>query len=419
MNNEKQKLLTFYTSSHKNMFNEYFKPSFNKYLKDEFELVEMEGDQICKSAIYQNDGWNESVFEKVKFIYNFMNNDKSDFFVFSDVDIEFFSSIKKILIDELGDEDIAFQCDGGEFLCSGFFICKNNEKMKKLFKKMVDDYDHSKGDQYNYNYFIKRSNVKYKFLSNKFFSIWRTSDKQRWCYEDNIIFPKYPIVVLHANWTKGVKNKEKLLNIFKYRNEIQDELEKGIKDEQLDIIKKLDKMSYIEYLYISNDILFKDKCNLLVFGAGYDSKLWININKKGRTFFLEDSEEWIDIVSKENYRINIFKVKYTTCIKNVDKYIEKYNKGEIDFLNMNIPLEIMNIKWDMILVDAPVGGRVFFDEHEYGRFQSLYAAYQLFLNNKDVTVFVHDCDRFIDKIWTKMFFGNNYSQIDTLRKYCK
>lgn len=413
MSEKKHKLLVFHTPSHDNMFNKYFKTSFDKYLKDEFELVVARGEQICESATFKNSKWSESVAEKVKFVYEFIKNDKSDFFVFSDVDVEFFSPIKKHLVEELGDMDIAFQNDSKNVLCSGFFICKNNRRIRFFFETMMYNYDLDRGDQDHYNFFLKKTNVKYKFLSNRFFSIWRTNDRVSWDKKQNIIFPEYKINMLHANWAIGVEDKEKLLEEFQLRYKYQNEIKNKLSEKQLSIIEQLRMMSFSEYLFLCDNILSRKKCNLLIFGTGYDSKLWIDINKDGKTLFLEDSDEWIDKANEENPEIDIFKIKYDIFVKDNVRYVEEYKKSNNDFLKIDLPAEINNIKWDIILVDAPRA----IEGNECGRSQSLYISYNFFLKNKNTMVFIHDCNRIAERIWTQLLFGNEFSKIDTLRKY--
>jgi rhamnogalacturonan II specific xylosyltransferase len=41
-------------------------------------------------------------------------------------------------------------------------------------------------------------------------------------------------------------------------------------------------------------------CNLLIFGLGFDSVFWNDVNKLGSTVFLEDNQHWIDTVRKCN-----------------------------------------------------------------------------------------------------------------------
>ena len=50
-------------------------------------------------------------------------------------------------------------------------------------------------------------------------------------------------------------------------------------------------MSEQEYRVIADAVVRRSPCNVLVFGTGYDSELWMKCNARGQTVFLEDSEK--------------------------------------------------------------------------------------------------------------------------------
>jgi len=51
-------------------------------------------------------------------------------------------------------------------------------------------------------------------------------------------------------------------------------------------------------------------CNLLVFGVGNDSALWHNLNKDGRTVFLENIPEWTSKVKEKNDYLHVLDLNY-------------------------------------------------------------------------------------------------------------
>ncbi len=64
---------------------------------------------------------------------------------------------------------------------------------------------------------------------------------------------------------------------------------------------------------------------------------------------------------------------------------------------MNLPGNIENVSWDIIIVDAPGG----WNDQLPGRMKSIYAASRLVSDIGDV--FVHDCNRTIEDVYTRTF----------------
>lgn len=200
------KLYTIYTESHKEMYERYFL----KTLPDEFELVSLEIPQECTGDFYSN-GWDKTCYRKVELFLKVCEENMGSTFVFSDVDIQFFGKIKDVLVEELGDHDIACQNDTGNVYCSGFFICKANERTLNMFRAMIENYAFE--DQATLNNHIHM--VKSKFLSEKFFTIghllggWQGQDFEM----------PYEILMHHSNWVIGVETKIRLMDKVREENE--------------------------------------------------------------------------------------------------------------------------------------------------------------------------------------------------------
>jgi len=201
------KLYTIYTPSHKIMFDNYFKPSL---IEGEYELASETRDQECSTGSYYQEGWNLTTYRKVEYFIKIAEENIGGIFVFSDVDIQFFGRTKETLLEELGDYDIAAQNDTFNCMCSGFFICRSNERTIEMFKSMKDKYGEYKEDQDALN--KNRHIAKWKFLSGKFFTFGQLAGTV-WTGQD-FITPK-DILMHHANWTMGVDNKIKLLEKVK------------------------------------------------------------------------------------------------------------------------------------------------------------------------------------------------------------
>lgn len=171
-------------------------------------------------------------------------------------------------------------------------------------------------------------------------------------------------------------------------------------------MKKVKKkqMTEEEYRYIAS--LLGDK-NFLVFGTGHDSELWRYSNKNGFTVFLENNDEWID---EHN---DIYKVTYNTRLDQADFLLSEFKNGNTSNLEIRLPDFVTETQWDVILVDSPEG----WAKHCPGRMQSLYAAYVL--AKEHTHILVHDCDRYVEDLYTSEFFTNRINNFTKLRHFKK
>jgi len=210
--------LNFYTNyspSHKILFDEFFIKSFPH---EEFNLNIQLDEQKCPSGNYHSEGYAESCLLKVNMLVNACKNNMNSYFVFSDIDVQFFGKIKDVLLQELDDYDIACQSDNHEY-CAGFFICKCNEKTLHLFESMSKDLQSNLSNlnmdcQFMLNKYIPILEIKAKKLSHKFITI---GNLQSGVWDENKSVAQFPkdILMHHANFTIGVQNKIKLLQIVK------------------------------------------------------------------------------------------------------------------------------------------------------------------------------------------------------------
>ena len=146
-------------------------------------------------------------------------------------------------------------------------------------------------------------------------------------------------------------------------------------------------------LIIDNLVKIKS-CKFLVFGLGNDSGMWMEVNKEGRTAFLEDQTEWFNKITASNPGIEAYLIKYPN---NITQWKEVLDKPER--LELKLPQKISNTKWDIILVDAPAGWQMI--EEFAGRMSSIYMTKKLIKENG--IIFVHDCDREIEGIYTNKY----------------
>lgn len=160
------------------------------------------------------------------------------------------------------------------------------------------------------------------------------------------------------------------------------------------------QMTEEEYRYIAS---FLGDKNFLVFGLGYDSKLWRYANRNGFTIFLEHDPKWITSES------DVFQISYTTKLTQADELLSEYRQGNFKNLSISLPNIVLKTEWDYIFVDSPQG----YKDHYPGRMQSIYAA--SILANTDTHIFVHDCDRRVEDMYTREMFSQTVNQLTKMR----
>ena len=170
-----------------------------------------------------------------------------------------------------------------------------------------------------------------------------------------------------------------------------------------------EQMSYDEYDFICSQIAKKSPINLLIFGLGKDSILWDTLNKNGLTLFIEDDVAWVDKIKKTVPNSIIETYEYFT--KN--KYISTYFKSDnpIYPFRMNLDPRWYNTHWDMIILDGPTG----WGDECPGRFQPMATVTMMDFD----LLCIHDCERWIENLYSRVCFGNQFKQIDKLRIYKK
>jgi hypothetical protein len=139
-----------------------------------------------------------------------------------------------------------------------------------------------------------------------------------------------------------------------------------------------------------------ERCNLLIFGLGNDSPLWVEANSQGRTVFLEDYKPWYDKITTLLPLIEAYQVSYPCNITQWHELLEQPKK-----LKMDLPSEVTGTRWDVILVDGPRGNQ--FKEEIPGRMSSIFMSGRLV--GKGGHIFVHDADRNVEKAFSARYLS--------------
>ncbi|XP_004236364.2 arabinogalactan O-methyltransferase 2 [Solanum lycopersicum] len=170
----------------------------------------------------------------------------------------------------------------------------------------------------------------------------------------------------------------------------------------------------------------KSPCNILVFGleTQYSSQI-STINRGGFTVFLEDNPAKIKLYNSTSNAdsTRIYRVEYQTVASDAYKILKHARQNQKDcyisatarpsslkhdvhsnssrkckFMSLvtNVPKEVYEVKWDLVIVDGPEGDK----PESPGRMAAIYIAGVLARRSKNKNgthVLVHDVDRMIEK----------------------
>ncbi|XP_022137486.1 glucuronoxylan 4-O-methyltransferase 1-like [Momordica charantia] len=162
----------------------------------------------------------------------------------------------------------------------------------------------------------------------------------------------------------------------------------------------------------------RSPCNFLVFGLGHDSLMWATLNHGGRTVFLEEDDSWIQQIRRRFPMLESYHVTYDTKVNQADILMDvgkgpectavgdpKYSMCQLAL--KGLPEEVYEVKWDLIMVDAPTG---YYDDAP-GRMAAIYTAGMMARNREEggiTDVFVHDVNREVEDRFSKEFLCRGY-----------
>ena len=147
----------------------------------------------------------------------------------------------------------------------------------------------------------------------------------------------------------------------------------------------------VEQLYAIAEVV-TPPMNLLVFGLGYDSSFWCELNDGGRTVFIEDNGAWFRHIKSRHTLLEAYLITFNTRRSQWKGLLKKPES-----LKLKLPREIYVGVWDVVLVDGPAG----YADDTPGRMKSIYMASQLV--RTDGAVFVHDAEREVEKVYCDRF----------------
>lgn len=225
----KIKAYTLFTDSHKKFLTDYFIPTFP--YREEIELTILHRPQHCKTASFETEGWKETMRDKVNcFIEGIESCTEEDIFMFIDPDIQFFGDFYDDIVSNLSNKDAVFQNDVFGGVNTGFFAVKNNNRVRSFFKTILGNLDSFSQEQVLANYLLTNSDkfpsiaISWAFLPAKYWTYGHIAAlpgegvepyRGSWTPDAPDFDVPQDIVIHHANWTAGINNKIKLLEIVK------------------------------------------------------------------------------------------------------------------------------------------------------------------------------------------------------------
>ena len=159
---------------------------------------------------------------------------------------------------------------------------------------------------------------------------------------------------------------------------------------------------------VINDIFVNIKPNnkMLVFGLGYDSKMWYEGNNKN-TFFIENKDEYIQLNIKNIPSENIIKYDYKTTCSTSTKLTDK----EIN--EFIIPEKILKeAPFDIIMIDGPEG----YTPEKPGRLIPCY--WSTLLSKPGTLIYIDDARRPLENYCIQKYFKDNVKQDFLEREKC-
>jgi len=166
-----------------------------------------------------------------------------------------------------------------------------------------------------------------------------------------------------------------------------------------------------EYTLVYRVLEARGACRMLVFGVGRDTPLWLDVNKGGTTVFLESVAKWAAFAREASPGSRVYDVDYGRARRFMWPLLRRSPER---LMMKDLPREVLDTPWDVILVDAPRGT----NWRTPGRMKSVYTASVLGAKSK-ADVFVHDCNRRLEQESSDQFLGPErfVAQAATMRHY--
>jgi len=204
----KPKIYTFYTDTHKELYDRFLL-TFNRFrLGNSFDLVTKKFDQES-SGNFMEEGWNKTMRKKVEYVLESIEETFGGWFIHADCDIQFFADILPDMEPRIAKYDLVAQSDSGT-LCAGFFACRSNERMRVVFQEVLKIMDRVGNDQLALN--ALKGNFSHQLLPYSYFTIGNVNGGKVWDGDTKFMPPKKTFMH-HANYVVGPQKKLELMDV--------------------------------------------------------------------------------------------------------------------------------------------------------------------------------------------------------------
>jgi glucuronoxylan 4-O-methyltransferase len=150
----------------------------------------------------------------------------------------------------------------------------------------------------------------------------------------------------------------------------------------------------------------KNDTKMLVFGLGYDSKMWYEGNNKN-TYFIENKKEYIDLNLNDIPMNNIINYQYNTSVE------KSFKLTDNEIIKYEIPDKLKKLSpFDIIIIDGPEG----YSNQTPGRLIPCYWA--TLLSKKGTIIYIDDSRRHLENYCINKYFQDKEKQIFNERDGC-
>lgn len=204
-------LYYFWNDFHKIFLDHYFLPSFNKHHNGDINIIGKKFEESNTHCIFGTPEYKKLLTERAHYLIELMRTtEKDNFFIFSDIDVQFFGNIKSTIDNMIDLEyDIVFQKEdsNGAFVNFGVMLIKSNEATIKFWEEIVNRLESN-----NYSHTINDQNIGNTLLDMINYS---TFDNTIWNWSQGNLTKN--ILIHHANCVTDIDGKiEQLDNVKEY-----------------------------------------------------------------------------------------------------------------------------------------------------------------------------------------------------------
>ncbi|CAL5025078.1 unnamed protein product [Urochloa decumbens] len=178
------------------------------------------------------------------------------------------------------------------------------------------------------------------------------------------------------------------------------------------------RMSDTDIRAISAVLRARAPCNLLIFGLGAESPLWLALNHGGRTVFLEENEFYVKYLEPKHPGMEAYDVSYTTKVRDFRdllaaarasrakecRPVQNLLFSECRLAINDLPNDLYDVPWDMVLIDGPSG----WNPNSPGRMPSIFTTAVLARSGATAAkgptdVLIHDFQFELEQVLSKEF----------------